>query len=223
MTSQTIYHYVYRITNTVEKKHYYGKRTSNCDPKEDLGKNYFSSSTDKEFKADQKLNPQNYKYKIVGIFESAEIAVLREIRLHIKFEVGESFRFYNKARQTAAGFDRTGCIMPSGFGEKHSKDISGEKHPFYGKLRSQVTKNKISKSLTGKTQPAETKLKRSIAMKGQKKSEITKEKMRKPKSDSHRESMRKPKEIVKCPHCEKLGGQNLMTRYHFNNCKHIMI
>jgi len=223
MTSKCIYHYVYRITNLVEKKHYYGKRSSKVDPKEDLGKKYFSSSTDKEFIVDQKNNLQNYRYKIVGIFESAEIAVLREIRLHTKFKVGENFRFYNKARQSAAGFDRTGCIMPAAFGEKHSKDISGEKHPFYGKLRSQTTKNKISKSLTGKIQSSETKLKRSIAMKGHKKSEITKEKMRKPKSDSHRESMRKPKEIVKCPHCEKLGGQNLMTRYHFDNCKHIMI
>lgn len=223
MTSQTIYHYVYRITNTVEKKHYYGKRSSKCDPRKDLGKKYFSSSSDREFKVDQKNNPQNYRYKIVGIFKTAEIAVLREIRLHLKFKVGENFRFYNKARQTASGFDRTGCIMPEGFGEKHSKDISGEKHPLFGKTHSEITKNKISKSLTGIVQSSETKLKRSVAMKGKKKSETTKEKMRKPKSDSHKESMRKPKEIVKCPHCDKLGGHNLMTRYHFNNCKNIKI
>ena len=221
MTSQTIYHYVYRITNTVEKKHYYGKRSSKCDPKQDLGKIYFSSSRDKEFLIDQKENPQNYRYKIVGIFKTAASAVSREIKLHIKFSVGSNLTFYNKSRQTAIGFDRTGCLQPEGFGEKHSRDISGEKHPFFGKTHSEFTKNKISKSLTGIVQSSETKLKRSVAMKGKKKSEMTKEKMRKPKSDSHRESMRKPKEIVECPHCNKLGGHNLMTRYHFDNCRNV--
>ena len=28
------------------------------------------------------------------------------------------------------------------------------------------------------------------------------------------------KPIVKCTHCEKQGGANLMKRYHFDNCKH---
>ena len=25
--------------------------------------------------------------------------------------------------------------------------------------------------------------------------------------------------ITICPHCNKQGGKNAMTRYHFNNCK----
>ena len=29
------------------------------------------------------------------------------------------------------------------------------------------------------------------------------------------------KEIVKCPHCQLEGGQNAMTRWHFNNCKSV--
>jgi len=28
-----------------------------------------------------------------------------------------------------------------------------------------------------------------------------------------------PQKIVECPHCGKLGGQSLMTRWHFNNCR----
>lgn len=40
------YHYVYRITNKVENKHYYGSRSSNVPPIEDIGKKYFSSSSD---------------------------------------------------------------------------------------------------------------------------------------------------------------------------------
>jgi len=26
-------------------------------------------------------------------------------------------------------------------------------------------------------------------------------------------------ETVECPYCKKIGGSNLMKRYHFNNCK----
>ncbi len=85
MTSKTIYHYVYRITNTVEKKHYYGKRSSKIEPKLDLGKKYFSSSNDKEFKIDQKLNPQNYRYKVVAHFNTALDAIIRESELHSMF------------------------------------------------------------------------------------------------------------------------------------------
>lgn len=128
MTSKCIYHYVYRITNVVEKKHYYGKRSSKCDPKLDLGIVYFSSSTDKEFRADQKLNPQNYKYKIVQLFETSEEAYIREIELHKLFKVGINSNFYNKTSQTSYGIDNTG--IPHS--EEHRRKIGlanlGRKH-----------------------------------------------------------------------------------------------
>ena len=40
-------HYVYRITNIKENKHYYGTRSCEIEIKDDLGFYYFSSSTDK--------------------------------------------------------------------------------------------------------------------------------------------------------------------------------
>lgn len=49
--SDNRYHYVYRITNLVEQKHYYGSRTSNISPFDDLGKKYFSSA----------LTPEEYE------------------------------------------------------------------------------------------------------------------------------------------------------------------
>ena len=55
------HHYVYRITNLIMKMHYYGVRTCKTDPSIDIGKVYFSSSTDKEFMLDQKENPKNIK------------------------------------------------------------------------------------------------------------------------------------------------------------------
>jgi hypothetical protein len=108
MSNKPIYHYVYRITNTIERKHYYGKRSCRIEPKLDLGKKYFSSSTDKDFRKDQKENPQHYKYKIIRCFESSTEAIEFEIRLHEKFDVGVNESFYNRAKQNVSSFDITG-------------------------------------------------------------------------------------------------------------------
>ena len=93
---QTKYHYVYRITNKILNKHYYGKRSSIIEPKKDLGIIYFSSSTDKIFMEDQKLNSQNYKYKIIKVFELRIEASLYEIMLHNKFKVDRSCFYIRK-------------------------------------------------------------------------------------------------------------------------------
>lgn len=97
-------YYVYRITNTVLNKHYYGYRSCKIDPKEDLGKKYFSSSRDKEFIKDQKQNPLNYKYKIIKLFSTKKEAIIFESKLHTKFDVKNNSFFYNKANQSLNGF-----------------------------------------------------------------------------------------------------------------------
>ena len=102
------YHYVYRITNIITKKHYYGKRSSMVRPFEDLGTKYFSSSRDKEFMKDQKENPQNYKYKTIRCFSDNKSALLHEIDLHNKFDVGVSVHFYNRAKQTSTYYATDG-------------------------------------------------------------------------------------------------------------------
>lgn len=110
------YHYVYRITNIVNNKHYYGKRSTPKQkeryPLDDLGIIYFSSSTDKDFKLDQQQNPQNYKYKIIKTFSTKNDAVDFEVHLHKKFNVKLHEKFYNKANQTSSGCDITGIPRP---------------------------------------------------------------------------------------------------------------
>lgn len=101
-------HYVYRITNKIENKHYYGVRSSNIKPKDDIGIKYFSSSTDKNFMLDQKENPQNYKYKVLKIFDSRKDAEMHETFLHEKFSVQTNESFYNKAKNTLMGFSVEG-------------------------------------------------------------------------------------------------------------------
>jgi hypothetical protein len=112
MSNKPIYHYVYRITNILENKHYYGKRKSTIEPKLDLGRKYFSSSTNKEFRKDQKENPQNYKYKIIWVTDNSYNATQLEIKLHDRFDVAVNVNFYNKAKQTSTKFDTTG-ISPN--------------------------------------------------------------------------------------------------------------
>lgn len=88
---------------------------------------------------------------------------------------------------------------------------------------------------------------KTLSNKGRLKSELTKERMRKPKSKLHRENISKAqkenggngpirhteesknkiKETMKlrprpnkvCPHCKKEGGFLSMSRWHFDNCK----
>lgn len=100
---------VYRITNIVERKHYYGyKSCGKRDPKEIIGKTYYSSSTDKEFIKEQKNHPERFRYKIVARYSTKEEALEREIRLHALFDVSENPSFYNRAKQTSKNFTTTG-------------------------------------------------------------------------------------------------------------------
>jgi hypothetical protein len=111
MSSTTIYHYVYRITNIVEKKHYYGKRSSKIEPKLDLGFKYFGSPSGKTnswIVKDQKINPQNYKYKIIRICNTSSEAQKLESLLHRRFNVDNNQRFYNEVKSSytnSLGFD----------------------------------------------------------------------------------------------------------------------
>ena len=122
------YNYTYRITNKIEGKHYYGKRSTDTIPSQHLGVKYFSSSKDVEFIKDQKNNPQNYKYKIIKMHDSAKAAIEHEIVLHNKFNVGKNTKFYNRCKQSAKGFDTTGIKFSEARIQKCRESRKGFKH-----------------------------------------------------------------------------------------------
>ena len=118
-------------------------------------------------------------------------------------------------------------------GEIDGLDISGEKHPFYGRKHSEETKKKMSLAQSGekhshygkvpwnkgKQHTAAARKKMSEAqsgekhhMYGKKRSAATLEKMRKPRG---------PQKKTTCPHCLQTGGGSMMKRHHFSNCKEI--
>jgi len=195
-----IYHYVYRITNIVLNKHYYGKRSSKKQPILDLGIKYFSSSTDSNFIKDQKKNSQNYKYKIIRIFTDSHSACVFESKLHYKFAVGVNPNFYNKTNQTANRFDSTGRVLvKSQNGEDYilisKEDFDPKIHitPAFGKVAVKDQNQKyylvdktdpryLSKELipiaTGSKTSKETKELISIANSGKKRSDEMRQRSR---------------------------------------------
>lgn len=79
--------FVYRITDIKNKKYYYGSKIAKNSDFNQMGKTYFSSSKNKEFIIDQKENPENFKYKLVKYFKTAEDTIKYESKLHFKFNV----------------------------------------------------------------------------------------------------------------------------------------
>jgi hypothetical protein len=222
------YNYVYRITNKVEQKHYYGVRSCNVEAKLDLGIKYFSSSRDKEFKDDQKNHPENYKYKIVRICSTRKEGDALEIKLHEKFNVGINESFYNKSTRTSMGFTFSGGKHTLETKLKMSEAKLGEKNPMFGKElspehkqklseakqnMSDETRQKMSEAHTGVPKSDETRQKLSEAMKGKEHTDESRQKMSEAKLGVSQEQ-------VQCPHCGKIGGKSLMARWHFDNCKY---
>ena len=98
---------------------------------------------------------------------------------------------------------------------------SGESHPGFGKKQTEKTKNKRKNTFleNGYTSP----------MKNKNHTEESKQKIRNKKigiklSDETKFKMSqlkkgKSKKIIKCPHCNKEGGEPQMYQWHFEKCK----
>lgn len=85
---------------------------------------------------------------------------------------------------------------------KGLKDIKPRrKHKF-----TEEHKQKISSANTGKRKSLSEKLRHSLRMQGK----------------NHPYYGKKRKQI-RCPHCNKIGGENIMPRFHLDNCKYRLI
>lgn len=95
--SKSIYtknNYVYLITEISTGMKYIGVRSCRCDPKDDLGIKYRSSSSNKQFINRQKSNPSDYKYEIISTFDTRKEANQEELRLLEKYDVENNPSFY---------------------------------------------------------------------------------------------------------------------------------
>ena len=227
------HNYTYQITNTLTSRYYIGVRSCNILPIDDIGKIYFSSSSDANFMAEQK-ETSYFTYEILGEFSSREEAVQHEVFLHMFYDVGANPSCYNKAKQTSTGFDKTGMIISQETRDKMSKAQIGKtlshetkdkiKQFNIGRKHTQETKDKISVNNSGSnhgmygihhTQETKDKIsKNHIGMRGKHHTQETKDKMIK---------TRLSRVPLSCPHCGftgKNGASNsVIKRWHFDNCK----
>lgn len=103
-------HYVYRISNILTNQHYYGVRSTKLSPIDDLGKKYFSSSTDLTFIKEQKMNPYDFLYKIIRTFDTRRSANDFESKIHNKFHVSSNENFYNRSESITSGWVSYGKV-----------------------------------------------------------------------------------------------------------------
>lgn len=103
------YHYTYRITNTTDKKHYYGVRTSKINPYDDLGTVYLSSSKILKEKFEN-MNIKHFKFKVLKCFNNRKLALEHEMKLHYMFNVSKNLNFYNLAKQNYSNYDISGTV-----------------------------------------------------------------------------------------------------------------
>jgi len=126
-------HYVYLIVDLTTGKMYIGSRTSKVPPEEDLGKRYFSSSTDETFQFLQRNYPNRFKYFVLKTFKTYKEAIKYEAKLHKKFDVANNPMFYNKANQAEHGFVPSRKIFEENKKKfKETGHQQGEKNSMYG-------------------------------------------------------------------------------------------
>lgn len=100
-------HFVYRVTAKIPQNgmvYYVGKHSGELD---DLHSGKYKTSSKilrKDFK------PENFKIKIVKIFENSNDAVRFEIKYHKRLKVSTHPKFFNLAIQTSKSFDRGGMV-----------------------------------------------------------------------------------------------------------------
>ncbi len=114
-----MHHYTYEITYSDGKK-YIGARS--CKGLPELDSNYLGSS--RHTPKSKILNKE-----ILGIFNSRELAIADEIRLHHLHNVSINPKYYNRSKQTSTRFDTTGTTfsMANTHKEKISRALTGRK------------------------------------------------------------------------------------------------
>ena len=208
-----MYYYLYTITNVINNKIYVGIHRTKS-----LYDGYMGSGK-LLTRAMQKHGVHNFRKTIEEFFNTESEMVSREEQI-----VTDEF----VARED------TYNIMPGGrFGSKERNGLTFEGHCHTqevkeklrqlstGKTHSDSTKKKISENNFARRSPEKQKEHASAAG-SYVKSESHKQKIRESIIQLHLEhnyNLGKVRVKVTCPHCNKAGANNTMSRWHFDNCK----
>ena len=213
MKDRTPFTYLLKFKPTGQ--YYYGSRyCKGCHP-EQLWKTYFTSSKIvcqllKEHGAEA------FEVKITKVFDNKESARKWEHRFLHKVKASKNAQWLNQ-HNGAGDFINKGGLK---FSEEHLR--------------------KLSEAQRGKPKPGtSTSLMGNTRRKGKKFTPEQRERLSEARIGNknrlgvkHSDEMKKiiavrtsaalkgkKQKTIECPHCNKIGGVNNMTRYHFNNCK----
>jgi group I intron endonuclease len=223
--------YIYQITNTVNGKIYIGKTVKTIE--ERFQRHIYNANAKSQthlYRAIRKYGTESFTVtELESGFNSeddlneAEIRYISELSPHYNMTAGgEGMSGFNPSSETRKKISK--ALKGKKLSEQTKRKMSAVRK---GKKHSEEAKRKMSDTLKGKPKSEEHIRKISDAFKGRKISEETKRKI----SDAQKgkkhsaESKRKMSEMARgrgvktCPYCQKTGGKNAMTRYHFDNCK----
>ena len=150
-----MYHYTYMIRSS-NAMFYIGARSCAVLPEDDK---YYGSCD--SFTAWQKENNEALDKHILGTFPNRALAIEHEIELHNFYDVAKNKLFWNKAKQTAVGFDTAGTKLTKEHIEKVAKHTRGVP-------QSEEHKRKRAEARRGTKVSEEQKAKQSAKMKGRK-------------------------------------------------------
>lgn len=196
--------YVYMITNLINDRKYIGVSTK-CNEKNK--KEYFGSGIAIK-DAIKKYGKTNFVKKIIQEFDDEIKARNFERELIEQLGAIDDGLYYNLVAGGYGGAVK-GRILSEETKKKISKTLKGHK----GHQHDIEHIEKMKKIMTGRPSP----------MKGREQTESAKSKI----SEKLKERWKtKPviyhghkQKVVQCPYCDKSGGEGLMKRYHFDNCK----
>ena len=160
--------YTYMVTNNINGKVYVG---SHCWKGEGIDPDYYGSGT-AITRAVKKYGKENFQVEVLYYYDTVEECRKDEERILTEYNVRDCPHSYN-CKNGAVGWT--------------SEDMTGEKHPFYGRTHTEEAKKKLSQAMKGKTFSDEHRKNLSQSKKG------------KTFSDEHRKKMSQAKNYKKLP------------------------
>lgn len=227
---------IYKIINNLNNKVYIGMTSKSLE--ERFQKHLSVARCNPKFRIHQAIYKHGSENFIIIKIDSAETQneADEKEKYWIKFYNSTNYKFgYNMSN----GGQGKSIIISNQTKEKMSKSIKAHRDSLTEEQRNQMTKkanekkkgfkesekSRLLKSESQKKRWAKTSEEEKKLHGKRTKNGITKEGKERQIKALH-ESFSPVREkgykqpIVKCPHCDKQGGQSLMKRWHFENCKY---
>lgn len=220
------FYYIYKITNMVNEKFYYGKHHTRT-----LDDNY--SGSGKLLKLSyQKYGKENFLFEIISFHDDITSLNLEESKI-VNVDLIKSKQCYNLKLGGDGGYCqceecRRKVNLAISKSERIKENARRQAKASIGKKRPEKTGRLISLSLKGKPKSEESKIKMAAAKLGTKQEIVTCNvcgksggisMMRMYHFENCGKKFNRTVTQVECPHCHKIGNSNIMKRWHFDNCK----